>query len=121
MGDRTANAPVPDEQQHSGMPVGSTVDVARAEQEFAELSRQLSRRSGVNDNTSASTINGSQHESKDIEKGDIPNEHDTFDLREYLVSSNDANQQAGIKHKVFSDSCWTSGMLETDTDRRMLE
>ena len=25
---------------------------------------------------------------------------EAFDLREYLSSSNDANQQAGIKHKV---------------------
>jgi len=91
------------DRRHSGIPVGSNVNVASAEQEFAELSRQLSRRSVVRDTNSASTINGSQNDSKDVEKGEVHDADDNFDLREYLVSSNDANQQAGIKHKVRLD------------------
>lgn len=62
------------------------VDVRQAEQTFNELSKTLSRRS-----TSAR-----KHDSNDSdpEKGEEP-----FDLRDYLTSSNDASQSAGIKHK----------------------
>ena len=35
---------------------------------------------------------------KDIEKG-VSDSERPFDLREYLTSSNDANERAGIKHK----------------------
>jgi len=66
------------------------VDVQQAEAVFNDLARQLSRRS----ESTASTAAG-----RDLEKaGDAVAR---FDLREYLSSSNDANQQAGINHKVF--------------------
>lgn len=35
----------------------------------------------------------------DLEKGHDGDRRETFDLREYLTSSNDANSAAGIKHK----------------------
>lgn len=71
---------------HDG-PVG--IDVAQAESDFHQLERSLSRY---------------QHEtrgitSQDIEKAEDEKSGEQFDLREYLSSSNDANQQAGIKHK----------------------
>ncbi|EPQ60137.1 hypothetical protein GLOTRDRAFT_67504 [Gloeophyllum trabeum ATCC 11539] len=56
------------------------VDVNRAEATFNELSRRLSQKSVSKD--------------ADLEKGKA-----AFDLREYLTSSNDAHQQAGIRHK----------------------
>ena len=65
------------------------VDVARAEEQFNELSRQLTIRSTHSLTDSTATAN-------DVEKGGS----ECFDLREYLTSSNDANQRAGIKHKV---------------------
>jgi len=76
------------------------IDVARAEREFDKLSRQLSRLSqrdaskgwGVKDQTVVTVSE------KDLEKGGEYGE--AFDLREYLTSSNDANERAGIKHKV---------------------
>lgn len=73
------------------------VDVVRAKEEFNELSRQLSSRSETISSlgTQSTQSDAAIH---DIEKGSAPNEH--FDLREYLTSSNDANQKAGIKHKV---------------------
>lgn len=69
------------------------IDVARAESQFNELYRALSRRSthphreGKEDDHSANE--------KDLEKSDDA----PFDLREYLSSTNDANQRAGIAHK----------------------
>lgn len=78
--------------------ISSGVDVARAEAEFNELARQLSNTSAkaANDRSSShgSTVNNS-----DLEKSNEKDE-ERFDLREYLRSSNDANQAAGIKHKV---------------------
>ncbi|TFK26774.1 ABC-transporter [Coprinopsis marcescibilis] len=63
--------------------------VTRAEADFSALSRQLSR-------SSAKRL--PKHASGDeLEKG--AQESEQFDLREYLMSSNDANQRAGIKHK----------------------
>ena len=68
------------------------IDVRRAEEEFNALSRQLSN----------NTIRKSTDSFRDPEKGlDADEEH--FNLREYLTSSNDANQQAGIKHKVITE------------------
>lgn len=65
------------------------IDVRRAEEEFNALSRQLSN----------NTIRKSTDSFRDPEKGlDADEEH--FNLREYLTSSNDANQKAGIRHKV---------------------
>lgn len=60
------------------------VDVQAAESEFNELARRLSRPQ------SSDTVQ------IDLEKGQ---KEESFDLREYLSSSNDAHQQAGIKHK----------------------
>lgn len=75
------------------------IDVVRAEEEFNALSRQLSVPSEVHrkrSELSTTTIGPG-----DVEKGvKDDEEHEHFDLREYLSSSNDANQQAGIKHKV---------------------
>lgn len=69
----------------------SHIDVRRAEEEFNTLSRQLSNRT-------ANSIKKSTDASHDLEKG--ADEEGHFDLREYLTSSNDANQRAGIRHKV---------------------
>lgn len=75
----------------------SSVDVQQAEETFNELSRQLSARSqtaipDTKNPSPTSTVAG-----HDVEKAEHSQE--PFDLREYLTSSNDANQQAGIKHK----------------------
>lgn len=75
------------------------VDVVHAEQEFNELSRQLSTRSEVG--RTSSKLSDSTTAAVDIEKAAVDDEVvERFDLREYLTSSNDANQKAGIKHKV---------------------
>ncbi|TFK26772.1 ABC-transporter [Coprinopsis marcescibilis] len=64
--------------------------VTRAEAEFNELSRQL---------TSLSQRAG-KASGDDLEKAVPGNDNgEYFDLKEYLTSSNDAHQQAGIKHK----------------------
>lgn len=72
------------------------VDIARAEEEFYALSRQLTARAEAAEKGSQLSV--STRAGKDSEKGD--NAQEVFDLREYLTSSNDANQNAGIKHKV---------------------
>lgn len=72
----------------------SHINVRRAEEEFNTLSRQLSNRS-------ANTIRKSTVSSHDPEKG-LEEDEEIFNLREYLTSSNDANQKAGIKHKVIT-------------------
>ena len=76
------------------------VDVQQAEAAFQALARQLS---------SQSQSIGSTAAGQDLEKAD---EDARFDLREYLSSSNDANQRAGIKHKVFfSPSCSSKSLI----------
>ncbi|KAF8215759.1 pleiotropic drug resistance ABC transporter [Mycena galopus ATCC 62051] len=65
-------------------------DIEKAKEEFNALSRQLTQRSQENVPSGATTRAAS-----DIEKG--PGEEAPFDLREYLTTSNDAQQQAGIK------------------------
>lgn len=71
------------------------VDVLRAEETFNELSRQLSARSRRAWNES----NGARKD-RDLEKdGGESSQEEAFDLREYLSSSNDENQKAGIQHK----------------------
>ncbi|KAF9010854.1 ABC-2 type transporter-domain-containing protein [Cyathus striatus] len=67
------------------------VNVTEAEAQFNALSRQLSQRSQAANSDSTAAGN-------DLEKGS-PKDGGRFDLREYLTSSNDANQKAGIKHK----------------------
>lgn len=74
----------------NGTSEGHHVNVQQAEDTFNELSRALSRKS-----THKSTRSDS---SADLEKGSADGT-EPFDLREYLTSSNDANQSAGIKHK----------------------
>lgn len=61
------------------------VDVAEAKEDFAALQRHLSK-----------TSLQKAREAGDVEKGD-PNEE--FDLREYFTSSNEANEQSGIRRK----------------------
>ncbi|KAF8640630.1 hypothetical protein AX17_000290 [Amanita inopinata Kibby_2008] len=69
------------------------VNITKAEEEFNALSRQLTARSKVaRQSSKSSTITRN-----DVEKG--TEDVEPFDLREYLTSSNDANQRAGIKHK----------------------
>lgn len=75
---------------------GHHVDVASAKRSFNELSRQMS---GLIAKQSQDTMLGGP----DVEKA-VEEDVEPFDLREYLTSSNDANQAAGIKHKV----CFTS-------------
>ena len=72
------------------------IDVARAEEDFYALSRQLTARAEAAEKGCQLSV--ATRASKDSEKG--ANAPEAFDLREYLTSSNDANQNAGIKHKV---------------------
>ena len=72
------------------------VDVQRAEDIFNELPRQLSKRSS--DDLNRTRTVSPAYQSKDLEKLGVDGE-ERFDLREYLQSSNDAHQSAGIKHK----------------------
>ena len=72
------------------------VDIKQAEDTFNELARQLSRHS-VRIEQSKQTSRTATVYSGDLEKGDEPDK--PFDLHEYLTSSNDANQAAGINHK----------------------
>lgn len=76
----------------------SHVDIERAEETFNELVRQLSRQSAIHADRSKQSSRTASVYNDDLEKGEKPKEV-PFDLREYLTSSNDANQAAGIKHK----------------------
>lgn len=80
------------------------IDVHRAEEEFYTLSRQLSNRS-------ANTIRKSTESFRDPEKG-LDADEELFNLREYLTSSNDANQKAGIKHKVVTKNLITWSLTD---------
>jgi ATP-binding cassette, subfamily G (WHITE), member 2, SNQ2 len=92
MADTPDAATLYDEKQDNRRDV-SGIDVVRATNEFNALSRSLSKHSD------AKPLSSTTVASKDLEKADL-DEAEQFDLREYLSSSNDANQQAGIKHKV---------------------
>jgi len=83
--------------------ISQQVDVAQAEAEFNALSRQLTKRSELARQQSKPESQSSVAATlqQDVEKARV-DEFDRFDLREYLTSSNDANQKAGIKHKVCS-------------------
>ncbi|KAH9948182.1 ABC-2 type transporter-domain-containing protein [Amylocystis lapponica] len=70
---------------------GYGIDIVQAEAAFNELSRTLSRASRKRSASPDSSGKG-----KDIEAAPLEAQ---FDLREYLSSSNDANQRAGIMHK----------------------
>ena len=73
------------------------VDVRQAEAEFTQLRHDLSRPNSEDHGIREQSPTLQSH---DIEKtpGDAEDE-ERFDLREYLTSSNNASQAAGIKHK----------------------
>ena len=78
---------------HTELPQASSgVDVDSAKVDFLQLEKQLSNL--PLDSTSASSS------SSDLEKGTPEEAASRFHLREYLQSSNDANQNAGIQHKA---------------------
>jgi hypothetical protein len=99
-------------QEHTRPLADQGVDISRAEHEFFEFSQQLRRRSAAEawNNASGETIaaaptlptsTSDPTVDVDIEKAEKAAQSEGgFDLREYLTSSNDAYQQAGIKHKV---------------------
>ena len=67
--------------------------VAQAENDFGRVQQSL--------NTPKASDDVTYRDSKpiDLEKGYDEDRQETFDLREYLTSSNDAKSAAGIKHK----------------------
>ena len=71
------------------------VDVGRAEEIFCELDRELS--SNEEHGLRSSAVGGCPGHS-DLEKLD-EEDKGRFNLRDFLQSSNNANQSAGIKHK----------------------
>ncbi|KAI0095244.1 ABC-2 type transporter-domain-containing protein [Irpex rosettiformis] len=73
------------------------VDVGRAEAIFHELDRELTRRSEVYDGNRTRTASPTR--AHDLEKLGEEEGEGRFNLRDFLQSSNDANQNAGIKHK----------------------
>ncbi|TRM61565.1 ABC-2 type transporter-domain-containing protein [Schizophyllum amplum] len=83
------------------VPEDHHVDVVEAEKNFNELARSLSRqsrsqrnvRNATNDNAAPAPMRKADPE---MGKAD---DDEPFDLHEYLASSNDAQQAAGIKHK----------------------
>ncbi|KAI9569434.1 pleiotropic drug resistance ABC transporter [Boletus coccyginus] len=81
-----------------GVDAAAYVDIEQAEDTFNELARQLSKHSAHIDQSTHTSRTASVY-SHDLEKGDALKADEPFDLREYLMSSNDANQAAGIKHK----------------------
>lgn len=87
---------------HSDSGRGSTshVDIRQAEAEFTQLQRQFSRPDRKDSATRPhSPTLKSERLPKDLENGAEAEDEERFDLREYLTSSNDAAQAAGIKHK----------------------
>ena len=69
------------------------VVVVQAETDFGQLQQSL------NTPKVADKVIPKDSASIDLEKGRDGDRQETFDLREYLTSSNDANAAAGIKHK----------------------
>ena len=95
---RMTDAPPSDTTTLNG---ANRVDVQQAEAEFTQLRRDLSNsNSGDRATRAQSSTIQSEDLPHDLEKvsGDVVTE-ERFDLREYLTSSNDASQAAGIKHK----------------------
>ena len=76
-----------------GRDIQDRMVIAQAENDFDRLQRSLSSQKVDNKVTSREST------SVDLEKGHDEDRHGTFDLREYLTSSNDANSAAGIRHK----------------------
>lgn len=80
----------------------SEVDVSRAEAEFNSFARELAEESKLE---RAESLKSHRHDTfgkkstdSDVEGG-LDDEEAPFDLREYLSSSNDRNQAAGLMHK----------------------
>lgn len=71
------------------------IDVGQAEREFAALERRLSN--PAEQTAVQSRASTTESKEKDVEKGETQEAH--FNLRDYLSSSNDAHQAAGIQHK----------------------
>ena len=69
------------------------VAVAQAENDFDQVQRSL------NTPKISDEVTFRDSSPVDLEKGHDGDRQETFDLREYLTSSNDANSAAGIKHK----------------------
>ena len=67
--------------------------VAQAENDFGQVQQSLNTPKVPN------KVVSHDSDSIDLEKGHDGDRQETFDLREYLTSSNDANSAAGIKHK----------------------
>ncbi len=84
----------------SSLPAAGSVNVEQAENSFHELSRQLSQETtvGGRDRGTQKSRGDDGKKGNDLEKGSLDLDQ-PFDLREYLTSSNDANERAGIKHK----------------------
>ncbi|TFY82436.1 hypothetical protein EWM64_g1573 [Hericium alpestre] len=81
--------------QPSDILIEHHVNVADAEAQFNALSRQFSNRS---EKASKGFEDVKVLDEKDVEYASVDDDA-PFDLRDYLTSSNDANQAAGIKHK----------------------
>ncbi|KAG6329971.1 hypothetical protein ID866_9119 [Astraeus odoratus] len=103
--------PVTGHYQISTGPLAAHVDVQEGEETFQELVRTLptlSQISAVSTSskdykTAHSTSSRNLHdEEKGGEKVSTEDTEQPFDLHEYLTSSNDANQAAGVKHKHVS-------------------
>lgn len=75
----------------------SEVDIVSAEQAFHRLERELSRES----REARDEIEEKERLKLgyDVEKAQGAPEAAQFDLREYLSSTNDAHQKAGLRHK----------------------
>jgi ATP-binding cassette, subfamily G (WHITE), member 2, SNQ2 len=73
------------------------IDIDQVVAAFNELSRQLSKSSQAARRIARTETIDSTAKTKNLEKED--QDEEIFDLRDYLMSSNDANEQAGIKHK----------------------
>ena len=82
----------------SSLPNAGSVNVEQAENSFHDLSRQLSQGTTVGGKDRGTQKSRGSKKVNDLEKGSLDLEQ-PFDLREYLTSSNEANQSAGIKHK----------------------
>ncbi|KAJ3545283.1 hypothetical protein NMY22_g2500 [Coprinellus aureogranulatus] len=76
--------------------VNTDDDVIRAEAEFNALSSQLTVQAAGSQAMKKNSSGTLAQNSRDLEKAE---RSAGFDLREYLTSSNDKNQAAGIKHK----------------------
>ncbi|KAJ7687385.1 ABC-2 type transporter-domain-containing protein [Mycena rosella] len=75
----------------------STLNDEIRTQEFATLARQLTQQSIDHILHKSPSSATTRADSDDVEKKGEEDQAETFDLREYLTSSNDAQQQAGIK------------------------